>query len=227
MFIENSKEDLVARGFTQLQILDMIGKDVGYHARNCRDALKGVDRLQYKLDYALSHFDESFALDILEEFSEAKLSKEEILSRFGLAAGDSGMLIKLEDLFSAYDLSEEYSLALKSYQAKKRIGGVIAKYGTSNIFELPEYQDKAKATRARKYGGEYTLSKDSSLADKARQTFAEHMQDEEFRDELNNRKVSTCMEHYGVEHPAQHEDVRKIISDRVKAVRMKKSRSMS
>lgn len=227
MFIENSKEDLVARGFTQSRILDMIGEDVGYHARNCRDALKGVDRLQYKLDYALSHFDESFALDILEEFSEAKLSKEEILSRFGLAAGDSGKLIKLEDLFGAYGLSEEYSSAFKSYQAAKRIGGVIAKYGTSNIFELPEYQDKAKATRARKYGGEYTLSKDSSLADKARRTFAEHMKDEVFREELNNRKISTCMARYGVEHPAQHEDVRKIISDRVKAVRMKKSHSMS
>lgn len=219
MFIENSKEDLVARGFTQEQILNMIGEDVGYHARSCRDALKNVDRLQYKLDYALSHFDKNFALDVLKEFSEAKLSKDEILSRFGISAGDSGKLIKLEELFAAYDLSSEYSTAFKSYQAKKRSDGSIAKFGTSNVFELPEYQDKAKATRVKKYGGEYTLSRDSVLADKARQTFSEHMQDAEFREDMNNRKIATCMEHYGVEHPAQYEDIKKVISEKVAADR--------
>ena len=80
---------------------------------------------------------------------------------------------------------------------------MLDKYGVDNPFKLDEFQAIAAETRKEKYGAEYTLARGSSLGDAARATFAQHMQDDAFRKELNEKKCATNIALYGVPHVAQ------------------------
>ena len=208
LFKLDSAEDLVCRGFTREQIQDKIGVDVGYHAAAYKTQLKGVDRFQYKLEFVKTNKTQADYESVLSDYASMAKYKEELLNDLGVSAGSSGKLINLEDVFEFLGLSDEFKKAQLENQASNRTQGCIAKYGTDNVFKLQEFQDTAKQTRVEKYGGEYTLSKDSSLSEGARNTFAEHMKDDTFRENLNNRKIQTCLDKYGVEHPMQSEDVR-------------------
>lgn len=51
-------------------------------------------------------------------------------------------------------------------------------------FSREYFQQIAAETRKEKYGAEYTLASGSVLGDAARETFAEHMADDEFRKKI-------------------------------------------
>ena len=208
LFTLDSAEDLVCRGFTREQIQDKIGVDVGYHAATYKTQLKGVDRFQYKLEFVKTNKTQADYESVLADYASMTKLKEELLNDLGISAGSSGKLINLEDVFEFLGLSDAFEKAKLENQANNRTWGCISKYGVDNVFKLQEFQDVAKQTRVEKYGGEYTLSKDSSLSKSARNTFAEHMKDDAFREDLNNRKIQTCLDKYGVEHPMQSEDIR-------------------
>lgn len=235
LFKQNSAEDYVLRGFSQSEILDFTGVDVGYHGNALKASLKGIDRYAYKILYVQTTCSSDTILDTLDKYSKG-LDKESVLRCLGIAGAN---IVKLKQLFSSLDYAEEFAAADKAQRKLHMKNGTIAKYGTDNVFKLSEFQEKAGDTREKRYGGRYTLSSDSSLADDARVTFTEHMKDDSFRSALDAKKKATneerygdtcvmnnpdilakyqetCIEKYGVDHPMRIDKNRAAFSLRLK-----------
>lgn len=235
LFKQNSAEDYVLRGFSQSEILDFTGVDVGYHGNALKASLKGIDRYAYKILYVQTTCSSDTILDTLDKYSKG-LDKESVLRCLGIAGAN---IVKLKQLFSSLGYAEEFAAADKAQRKLHMKNGTIAKYGTDNVFKLSEFQEKAGDTREKRYGGRYTLSSDSSLAADARATFTEHMKDDAFRSDLDAKKKATneerygntcvmnnpdirakhqetCIEKYGVDHPMKIDKNRLAFSLRLK-----------
>lgn len=199
MFEKDSPQDLLLRGFSREYILDKTGTDVGYHGNAMKKGLKGIDRTAYKIDFVKSNYtyDEIYA--VLNEYGDG-IDAVTVLDRLGLAGVN---IIKLNVLFKGLGLTDEFKEVDKKHRKGIMKQGMLEKYGVDNPFKLDEFQAIAAETRKEKYGAEYTLASGSVLSDAARETFAEHMADDEFRKKLNEKKCATNMALYGVPYVAQ------------------------
>lgn len=199
MFEKDSPQDLLLRGFSREYILDKTGIDVGYHGNAMKKELKGIDRVSYKVEFVKSDYTNDEILAVLNEYAEG-IDAATVLDRLGLAGVN---IIKLNVLFKGLGLSDEFKEADKKHCKGIMKQGMLDKYGVDNPFKLDEFQAIAAETRKEKYGAEYTLASGSALRDAARETFAEHMADDEFRKKLNEKKCATNMTLYGVPYAAQ------------------------
>lgn len=199
MFEKDSPQDLLLRGFSREYILDETGTDVGYHGNAMKKELKGIDRVAYKVEFVKSNYTNDEICAVLNEYA-AGIDAATVLDRLGLAGVN---IIKLNVLFKGLGLSDEFKAADKKYRKGVMKQGMLDKYGVDNPFKLDEFQAIAAETRKEKYGAEYTLASGSALRDAARETFAEHMADDAFRKELNEKKCATNIALYGVPYVAQ------------------------
>lgn len=199
MFEKDSPQDLLLRGFSREYILDKTGTDVGYHGNAMKKELKGIDRVSYKIDFVESNYTHDEICAVLDEYA-AGIDAATVLDRLGLAGVN---IIKLNVLFKGLGLSDEFKAADKKHRKGIMKQGMLDKYGVDNPFKLDSFQQVAAETRKEKYGAEYTLASGSALRDAARQTFAEHMADDEFRKELNEKKCATNIALYGVPYVVQ------------------------
>ena len=199
MFEKDSPQDLLLRGFSREYILDKTGTDVGYHGNAMKKELKGIDRVSYKVEFVKSNYIHDEILVVLNEYA-AGIDSATVLDRLGLAGVN---IIKLNVLFKGLGLSDEFKAADKVHRKGVMKQGMLDKYGVDNPFKLDSFQQIAAETRKEKYGAEYTLASGSALRDAARETFAEHMADDEFRKKLNEKKCATNMALYGVPYAAQ------------------------
>lgn len=197
MFEKDSPQDLLLRGFSREYILDKTGTDVGYHGNAMKNALKGIDRVAYKIEFVKSNYTNDEIVAVLDEYAEG-IDAATVLDRLGLAGVN---IIKLNVLFKGLGLSDEFKDADKKHRKGIMKQGMFDKYGVDNPFKLDSFQQIAAETRKEKYGAEYTLASGSALRDAARETFAEHMADDEFRKKLNEKKCATNMALYGVQSP--------------------------
>ena len=199
MFEKDSPQDLLLRGFSREYILDKTGIDVGYHGNAMKKELKGVDRVSYKVEFVESNYTRDEIAVVLNEYA-AGIDAATVLDRLGLAGVN---IIKLNVLFKGLGLSDEFKEADKKHRKGVMKQGMLDKYGVDNPFKLDSFQQVAAETRKEKYGAEYTLASGSALRDAARETFAEHMADDEFRKKLHEKKCETNMALYGVPYAAQ------------------------
>ena len=199
MFEKDSPQDLLLRGFSREYILDKTGTDVGYHGNAMKKELKGIDRVAYKVEFVKSNYTHDEVVSVLNEYA-AGIDAATVLDRLGLAGVN---IIKLNVLFKGLGLSDEFKEADRKHRKGVMKQGMLDKYGVDNPFKLDSFQQIAAETRKEKYGAEYTLASGSALRDAARETFAEHMQDDAFRKELNEKKCATNMALYGVPYVAQ------------------------
>lgn len=199
MFEKDSPQDLLLRGFSREYILDKTGTDVGYHGNAMKKELKGIDRVAYKIDFVKSNYTHDEILRALNKYA-AGIDAATVLDRLGLAGVN---IIKLNVLFKGLGLSDEFKDVDKKHRKVIMKQGMLDKYGVDNPFKLDFFQQIAAETRKEKYGAEYTLASGSALRDAARETFAEHMADDEFRKKLNEKKCATNMVLYGVPYIAQ------------------------
>lgn len=199
MFEKDSPQDLLLRGFSREYILDKTGTDVGYHGNAMKAELKGIDRVAYKIDFVKSNYSHDEIVSVLNEYASG-IDAATVLDRLGLAGVN---IIKLNVLFKGLGLSNEFKEADKKHRKGVMKQGMLDKYGVDNPFKLDEFQAIAAETRKEKYGAEYTLASGSALRDAARETFAEHMADDEFRKKLNEKKCAINIALYGVPHVAQ------------------------
>ena len=199
MFEKESPQDLLLRGFAREYILDKTGTDVGYHGNAMKKELKGIDRVAYKVEFVKSNYTKDEICAVLNEYA-AGIDATTVLDRLGLAGVN---IIKLNVLFKGLGLTDEFKDADKKHRKGVMKQGMLDKYGVDNPFKLDEFQAIAAETRKEKYGAEYTLASGSALRDAARETFAEHMQDDEFRKELNEKKCATNIALYGVPYVVQ------------------------
>lgn len=199
MFDKDSPQDLLLRGFSREYILDKTGTDVGYNGNAMKKELKGIDRVSYKVEFVESNYTRDEICAVLNKYA-AGIDAATVLDRLGLAGVN---IIKLNVLFKGLGLSDGFKDADKKHRKGVMKQGMLDKYGVDNPFKLDEFQVAAAETRKEKYGAEYTLASGSVLSDAARATFAEHMQDDAFRKELNEKKCSTNIALYGVPHVAQ------------------------
>lgn len=199
MFEKDSPQDLLLRGFSREYILDKTGTDVGYHGNAMKKELKGIDRVAYKVEFVKSNYTNDEIIAVLDEYADG-IDAATVLDRLGLAGVN---IIKLNVLFKGLGLSDEFKDADKKHRKGIMKQGMLEKYGVDNPFKLDSFQQVAAETRKEKYGAEYTLASGSALRDAARETFAEHMADDEFRKKLNEKKCATNMTLYGVPYAAQ------------------------
>ena len=161
--------------------------------------LKGIDRVAYKIDFVKSNYTHDEIVSVLNEYAEG-IDAATVLDRLGLAGVN---IIKLNVLFKGLGLTDEFKDVDKKHRKGIMKQGMLEKYGVDNPFKLDSFQQIAAETRNEKYGAEYTLASGSVLSDAARETFAEHMADDEFRKKLNEKKCATNMALYGVPYAAQ------------------------
>lgn len=199
MFEKDSPQDLLLRGFSREYILDKTGIDVGYHGNAMKKGLKGIDRAAYKIEFVKSNYTNDEIASVLDEYAEG-IDAATVLDRLGLAGVN---IIKLNVLFKGLGLTDEFKEADKKHRKCIMKQGMLEKYGVDNPFKLDSFQQIAAETRKEKYGAEYTLASGSALSDAARETFAEHMADDEFRKKLNEKKCATNMALYGVPYVVQ------------------------
>ena len=183
LFKQNSAEDYVLRGFSQSEILDFTGVDVGYHGNALKASLKGIDRYAYKILYVQTTCSSDTILDTLDKYSKG-LDKESVLRCLGIAGAN---IVKLKQLFSSLGYAEEFAAADKAQRKLHMKNGTIAKYGTDNVFKLSEFQEKAGDTREKRYGDTCVMNNDDVLA----------------------KYHATCMERYGVSCYARTADFRR------------------
>ena len=199
MFEKDSPQDLLLRGFSREYILDKTGTDVGYHGNAMKKELKGIDRVSYKVEFVENNYTRDEIIVVLDEYADG-IDAATVLDRLGLAGVN---IIKLNVLFKGLGLFDEFKEADKKHRKGIMKQGMLDKYGVDNPFKLESFQDAARETRKEKYGAEYTLASGSALDDAARETFAQHMKDDEFRKKLNEKKCATNTALYGVPYVAQ------------------------
>ena len=199
MFEKDSPQDLLLRGFSREYILDKTGTDVGYHGNAMKKELKGIDRVAYKVEFVKSNYTRDEIASVLDEYADG-IDAATVLDRLGLSGVN---IIKLSVLFKGLGLIAEFKEADKKHRKGIMKQGMLDKYGVDNPFKLESFQQIAAETRKEKYGAEYTLASGSVLSDAARETFAEHMADDEFRKKLNEKKCATNIVLYGVPYAAQ------------------------
>lgn len=199
MFEKDSPQDLLLRGFSREYILDKTGTDVGYHGNAMKKDLKGIDRVAYKVGFVKSNYTNDEIAIVLDEYASG-IDAATVLDRLGLAGVN---IIKLNVLFKGLGLSDAFKDADKKHRKGIMKQGMLEKYGVDNPFKLESFQQIVAETRKEKYGAEYTLASGSALSDAARDTFARHMADDEFRKELREKKCETNIALYGVPYAAQ------------------------
>lgn len=204
LFSQDTPLDLMLRGFGRQQILDRTGQDVGYNGRRLREDAAGVDRHHYKLAHVRERVDGELIDGALELYAGGA-SKVDVLAHLGLAGEN---IVKLKVLFADLGLADQFSDADRRARKGSMARGMKQKYGVENPFELEEFQRKAEDTRQKKYGARYTLAEGSTLAEGARQSFAERMQDAAYAEDLRERKAAANMEKLGVRAPSQSPQVR-------------------
>lgn len=166
LFDENSVLDLVCRGWSRERVLATTGIDPGYHNASVKIELKGVDRHAYKIEHVKQRVGLPVVRDLVEQFGACELDKAGVLEQLGLH--DAINLIKLADLFTALGLGTEFKDADRRSRRSVMQAGMIAQYGTDNVFKLGEFQEKAAQTREERYGARYTMAEGSVFADEAR-----------------------------------------------------------
>lgn len=195
--VENSAEDLLLRGFEQAVILEKTGVDVGYHGRSLREKLDGIDRVDYKVDFVKNHYTKQQLLDVLDEYANG-LDKEEVLHHVGISGIN---IIRLKVLFDRLGLQEEFKVADSKHRRLIMTGGMVKKYGVDNPFKLQQFQEAGQNTRESKYGAKFTLARGSVFAKEARKKIDDKLKDAGTRKEINDKRVATLQERYGVDHP--------------------------
>lgn len=206
--VENSAEDLLLRGFEQAVILEKTGVDVGYHGRSLREKLDGIDRVDYKVDFVKNHYTKQQLLDVLDEYANG-LDKEEVLHHVGISGIN---IIRLKVLFDKLGLQEEFKTADSKHRHLIMTGGMVKKYGVDNPFKLQRVQEASQKTRENRYGAKFTLARGSVFAKEARKKINDKLKDDECRKEINNKRIVTLQERYGVNHPKNIE-VKKVVGD--------------
>lgn len=206
--VENSAEDLLLRGFEQGEILENTGVDVGYHGRSLREKLSGIDRVDYKVDFVKNHYTKQQLLDVLDEYANG-LDKEEVLHHVGISGIN---VIRLKVLFDKLGLQEEFKAADSKHRRLVMTGGMVNKYGVDNPFKLQHFQEAGQKTREDKYGAKFTLARGSVFAKEARKKINDKLKDAGKRKEINDKRVATLQERYGVDYPRNIE-VKKTVED--------------
>lgn len=202
-YLRDTPEDLVLRGYTQEAIMSLCGVDVGYRGRKYRDILLGIDRFQYKVDYVKEQ--QYDILNVIETY-ESGVPVEKLLLSIGIGSRSRNGFSLLK-LFSALGYEKEFVKAEKKRKHKLMNYGFIVIHKIDNPFKLQEFQEKAAKTRLAKYGGEYTLSRGSSLESQARATFAQNMKDEKYKESIVGKRKETCERNYGVAFPLLSREV--------------------
>lgn len=201
MFARDTPEDLVLRGYSQDAIMSLCGVDVGYRGRKYRDALLGIDRFQYKVAYVKEQ--QYDIVNVFEKY-ESGVPVEDLLLNIGIGSRNG---FSLRKLFAALGYGSEFIVSDKKRKYNLMKSGFFEKHGCDNPFKLQEFQEKGVRTRFEKYGGEYTLSRGSSLEPQARATFAQNMKDEKYKKSIVDKRCETCKQHYGVAFPLLSREV--------------------
>ena len=207
LFDEDSVLDLVCRGFTREEVIERCGVDPGYHGSRVRSELLGVDRVAYKVAYVCEHHGHDELAETLEQYASSKMSKTELLLSLGISGGSSERLIKVATLFERLGMSNEFADADRRRRRGDMARGMVELYGVDNPFKLDKFQQRAADTREQRYGGRYTLSQNSCLAEAAHDTLRAHFHDDAFREMVNDKRRQTCLARLHVDHPMHSQAV--------------------
>lgn len=100
------------------------------------------------------------------------------------------------------------------FETKKAL---INKYGTNNIFSLPEIKEKIKLTNLKKRGVFYP-TQDNQIKEKIKQTLIEkYGVDHIFKSKKIKEKIKqTLIEKYGTDHPLKNQQIKEKLQNTLK-----------
>lgn len=210
LFELNSVEDLFCRGFTQAQILENVGVDIGYHGSKIRDIIKNVNRHDYYVEFVrvVSGID-AFVL-ALHRFADGKISTEDVYYAVGL--GYMAARLNLGDFCESLGVGDIWpDIRLRAYGGRflKIRKTMVERYGHEYSFQCPELAAKSHATMKRKYGAEH-MRQIPELVKKADDTTERHfgVRKSGSSPVVKAKREATLMRKYGASHPMQIPEIK-------------------
>ena len=202
LFEPNSLFDMYGRGYPRRILIEKFGLDAHIP--------KTISRSVVIRDYQMAYVTTTKKYDEILCLLDSMKSGYDLLEIYEfLGIYRSGRCVPLGDIFSMFDLSDEFKQVAKSVRIQKSKQSLMDKYGVESLFALPEQQEKIKDTIREKYGVD-NVFQNESIKDKIKQTnLKKYGVENPSQSPIIQQKVSdTSMEHYGVLRPTQSEKIK-------------------
>lgn len=207
LFALNSPEDLLCRGFSREEIVNLTGVDVGYNGAAFKTRLRGVDRTCYKILFIVQMCDRARFSGYLADYGRKLMSHGDVLRACGL--GSMGTRLSLRRVSAEMGCADEYAAAHLEEcagrdEARRRTN--VAKYGVEYVTQVDDVKTKIRTTHVERYGGVGMASPE--LAKKTCATMTSRyggvgMSSGEIKDKVRG----TMLDRYGVEYTLQSSEL--------------------
>lgn len=129
-FEKDSVLDLYCRGFDRSEILERTGFDIGWKACNVRQSVKNVDRMAYRMAFALHVVTKDKFLDLLRSYFGGKIVVTDIFEACGLP---KKARIRFDDLCDCFGITAFDRSTLKE-SVVKGFSGLFVKDSPEDLF---------------------------------------------------------------------------------------------
>ena len=202
LFERDSLYDMYGRGYPYSFLVERFGK-----VKIPRRIRSNISQTDYQLSYVLYYFDKSFVQSVLIDFAKG-MTKAEMFAVFGICPSNGKL--SLQELYTQYELLDEYKAACKANRYLATETSVKKKYGVRSVLLLPSMQEKMKDAVLAKHGVD-NVFKLRSVQDRIRK----HFTDTYGEDVVNPSQIpgvqakveATTMKHFGVRRSTQSKEV--------------------
>lgn len=239
LFEKDSVEDLLLRGYGDVQIRKMTGVSMRLHKAEYLEKLNGINITEYCGKHVDDRFSRITVIGILDDYSTNKISVRDVKAFFGIlwkTEKECELTIVMQVAGYGDKYKECVRLRQKAIQSKieqtniLRYGGktpmsdisirekvkatMVETYGVENISQLDSIKEKKKQTTLKNHGVEHSFQS-SEIRAKAKETIRKKygVDNVSQADEIKKKKAKTTFSHFGVENSLQSKEVQDKIAE--------------
>lgn len=239
LFEKDSVEDLLLRGYGNVQIRKMTGVSMRLHKAEYLEKLNGINTTEYCGRHVGDRFSRITVIGILDDYSTNKISVRDVKAFFGIlwkTEKECELAIVMQVAGYGDKYKECVRLRQKAIQNKieqtntLRYGGktpmsdisirekvkatMVETYGVENISQLDSIKEKKKQTTLKNHGVEHSFQS-SEIRAKAKETIRKKygVDNVSQADEIKKKKAETTFLHFGVENSLQSKEVQDKIAE--------------
>lgn len=239
LFEKDSVEDLLLRGYGNVQIGKMTGVSMRLHKTEYLEKLDGINATEYCGKHVGDRFSRITVIGVLDDYSANKISIRDVKSFLGIMwktekECELSVVMRIAGYGDNYE--ECGRLRQEAIQSKieqtnmSRYGGktpmsdmsirekvkatMVETYGVENISQLDSIKEKKKQTTLKNHGVEHSFQS-SEIRAKAKETIREKygVDNVSQSDEIKKKKAETTLSHFGVENSLQSKEVQDKIAE--------------
>lgn len=239
LFEKDSVEDLLLRGYGNVQIGKMTGVSMRLHKTEYLEKLDGINITEYCGKHVGDRFSRITVISVLDDYSANKISIRDVKSFLGIMwktekECELSVVMRIAGYGDNYEecgrLRQE-AIQIKIEQTNMlRYGGktpmsdmsirekvkatMVETYGVENISQLDSIKEKKKQTTLKNHGVEHSFQS-SEIRAKAKETIREKygVDNVSQSDEIKKKKAETTFSHFGVENSLQSKEVQDKIAE--------------